>query len=85
MRRQLSNLKCGDARTQATANKAACTSAGCSVARKALTVQAAQFPNAFIPFLGHEINAEVMALVVERMTGHIPKHHWDEVIKAAPK
>jgi len=38
-----------------------------------------------IPFLGHEINAEVMALVVERMTGHIPKHHWDEVIKAAPK
>lgn len=32
-----------------------------------------------IPFLAHEINAEVMAMVVERFTGHIPKHQWEEV------
>jgi phospholipase/carboxylesterase len=38
-----------------------------------------------IPFLGHEINAEAMALVAERFAGHIPKHHWDEVLKAAPQ
>lgn len=36
-----------------------------------------------IPFLGHEINAKVMDLVVERLTGHIPQHRWDEVQKAA--
>ena len=36
-----------------------------------------------IPFLGHEINAEVMDLLVERFSGHIPKHQWDEVHKAA--
>jgi phospholipase/carboxylesterase len=36
-----------------------------------------------IPFLAHEINAEVMDMVVERFTGHIPKHQWEEVQKAA--
>jgi phospholipase/carboxylesterase len=37
-----------------------------------------------IPFLGHEINDEVMEVVLDRLTGHIPKHQWDEVHKAAP-
>ena len=32
-----------------------------------------------IPFLAHEINAEVMEMVLERFTGHIPKHQWEEV------
>jgi phospholipase/carboxylesterase len=36
-----------------------------------------------IPYLGHEITSEVMDLVVERFSGHIPKHHWDEVHHAA--
>ena len=36
-----------------------------------------------IPFLGHEISAEVMDLLIERLTGHIPKHRWDEVHQAA--
>jgi phospholipase/carboxylesterase len=36
-----------------------------------------------IPFLGHEINEEVTAMLVERFTGHIPKHRWNEVQKAA--
>ncbi len=38
-----------------------------------------------IPFLGHDINAEVIELVLERFAGHIPKHHWEEVLKAAPQ
>ena len=32
-----------------------------------------------IPFLAHEVNAEVMEKVVERFTGHIPKYKWEEV------
>jgi phospholipase/carboxylesterase len=36
-----------------------------------------------IPNLGHAVTAEVMDLVVERFVGHIPKHHWDEVLNAA--
>ena len=32
-----------------------------------------------IPFLAHEVNAEVMDKVMERFTGHIPKHKWEEV------
>ncbi len=36
-----------------------------------------------IPFLGHEITDEVMEVVMERLTGHIPKHQWEEVQQAA--
>lgn len=36
-----------------------------------------------IPFLGHEINAEVVETVVERLLGHVPKRHWEEVHRAA--
>lgn len=36
-----------------------------------------------IPFLTHEVTEEVMDRVVERFTGHIPKHQWEEVQKAA--
>jgi phospholipase/carboxylesterase len=30
-----------------------------------------------IPFAGHEINAEIAALVVERLTTHVPKRIWE--------
>lgn len=36
-----------------------------------------------IPFLGHEISAEVIELVVERLLGHLPKRHWEEVQRAS--
>jgi phospholipase/carboxylesterase len=36
-----------------------------------------------IPFLGHEINTEVADTVVERLLGHLPKRHWEEVHRAA--
>ena len=30
-----------------------------------------------IPFAGHEINEEIAALVMERLTTHVPKRFWD--------
>jgi phospholipase/carboxylesterase len=36
-----------------------------------------------IPFLGHEINDAVVDTVMERLLGHLPKRHWEEVQRAA--
>lgn len=36
-----------------------------------------------IPFMAHAVTDEAMDLVLERLTGHIPKHQWEEVQKAA--
>ncbi len=36
-----------------------------------------------IPFVGHEINAEIAALVIERLTTHVPKRYWDAVQEEA--
>jgi phospholipase/carboxylesterase len=30
-----------------------------------------------IPFAGHEINEEIAALVIERLTTHVPKRYWE--------
>jgi phospholipase/carboxylesterase len=30
-----------------------------------------------IPFASHEINEEIVALVIERLTTHVPKRYWD--------
>jgi phospholipase/carboxylesterase len=30
-----------------------------------------------IPFAGHEINNEIAALVIERLTTHVPKRYWE--------
>jgi phospholipase/carboxylesterase len=30
-----------------------------------------------IPFVGHEINAEIAALVLQRLTTHVPKRLWE--------
>jgi phospholipase/carboxylesterase len=30
-----------------------------------------------IPFVGHEINQEVVDLVIERLTTHVPKRYWE--------
>lgn len=30
-----------------------------------------------IPFAGHEINEEIAAVVIERLTTHVPKHIWE--------
>ena len=38
-----------------------------------------------IPFLGHEVNAEVLDTLVERLQGHLPKRHWDAVHQADPE
>jgi len=36
-----------------------------------------------LPFVGHEINGEMAALLVERLTGTIPRRTWDAALKAA--
>ena len=36
-----------------------------------------------IPFLGHEINEGVVDTVMERLLGHLPKRHWEDVQRAA--
>lgn len=36
-----------------------------------------------IPFLGHQINAAVADLVLERLTGYLPQRRWQEALSAA--
>ena len=36
-----------------------------------------------IPFVGHQINDDVVALMIERLRGHLPKRAWDAAVKAA--
>jgi len=36
-----------------------------------------------VPFVGHEVTTVVMDTVVERLLGHLPKRHWEEVQRAA--
>lgn len=37
-----------------------------------------------IPFVGHEIDEEVLALVVERLKTHVPRRHWEAAMRGAP-
>ena len=37
-----------------------------------------------IPFLGHEVSAEMAALVLERLRGYLPQRYWREALEAAP-
>lgn len=37
-----------------------------------------------IPFLGHGVNDEVLKLVLQRLTGYIPRRRWDEAMRSAP-
>jgi phospholipase/carboxylesterase len=37
-----------------------------------------------IPFLGHEISAEVLDLVVERLRTHVPRRLWEDAMRGAP-
>lgn len=36
-----------------------------------------------LPFIGHELHAEFIARVVEKLTSHIPQRLWAEALKAA--
>jgi phospholipase/carboxylesterase len=37
-----------------------------------------------IPFLGHEIDDEVLELIVERLRTHVPRRHWEAAMRGAP-
>src|SRR5262249_8077846 len=35
-----------------------------------------------IPFHGHEIDDEIIALVIDRLTGYVPKRLWDDALSS---
>jgi phospholipase/carboxylesterase len=37
-----------------------------------------------LPFIGHEIDDEVLELVVERLRSHVPQRHWEAAMRGAP-
>lgn len=37
-----------------------------------------------IPFLGHTVSEDVIDLVVQRLSTHVPKRLWDEALRSAP-
>ena len=37
-----------------------------------------------IPFPGHQIDEEVLELVVERLRNHVPRRHWEAAMRGAP-
>jgi phospholipase/carboxylesterase len=37
-----------------------------------------------LPFIGHEIDDEVLELVVERLRSHVPRRHWEAAMRGAP-
>jgi phospholipase/carboxylesterase len=36
-----------------------------------------------VPFVGHQINEDVVGLLIERLRGHIPKRTWEAALSAA--
>lgn len=36
-----------------------------------------------LPGVGHEINADLARLLIERLRGHLPKRRWDEALRAS--
>lgn len=37
-----------------------------------------------LPFIGHELHAEFVDRIVDKLTTHIPQRLWDDALKAAP-
>jgi phospholipase/carboxylesterase len=37
-----------------------------------------------IPFVGHQIDDEVLELVIERLKSHVPRRHWEAALAGAP-
>lgn len=38
-----------------------------------------------VPFIGHEVHADFIDLVITKLTTHVPKRLWAEALKADPK
>lgn len=37
-----------------------------------------------LPFVGHQVNAQVVSRLIERLRTHVPKRCWEEALKADP-
>ena len=36
-----------------------------------------------LPLVGHQINAEIVELLIERLRGHLPRRTWEAAMRAA--
>lgn len=52
-------------------------------AAEALQTVGADFTADVLPFLGHSINDESVAIILNRLQSHVPKRLWDEALQAA--
>jgi phospholipase/carboxylesterase len=52
-------------------------------AAKQLVALGADVTADVVPYLGHEISAEVVDIVIERLQGHVPKRLWEAGLQAA--
>lgn len=55
----------------------------CVTAAEHLVKQGSDITADILPFLDHSISTEMQDLIIERLKGHIPKRHWEEVLKAS--
>lgn len=52
-------------------------------AAKHLVALGADLTADVIPFVGHQINDDIAALMIERLRGHLPKRAWEAALQAA--
>jgi phospholipase/carboxylesterase len=52
-------------------------------AAEALQALGADFTADVLPFLGHTLNDETVAIILKRLQSHVPKRLWDEALQAA--
>lgn len=58
------------------------TPCGCTVAgSQHLAALGADVVADLLPFAGHEINGEMLELVVRRLKTHVPKRHWEAALR----
>jgi phospholipase/carboxylesterase len=38
-----------------------------------------------LPFVEHELNAQIIDLVIERLRGYLPRRRWEEALRSAPE
>ncbi|MES2206876.1 MAG: esterase [Pseudomonadota bacterium] len=55
----------------------------CLVAAERLMTLNADVTADVIPSLGHKVNTEVIERLIERLKTHVPKHYWEDAVKAA--
>jgi phospholipase/carboxylesterase len=55
----------------------------CIAAAERLRSVGADFTAEVIPFLGHEVNEEVIQALLQKLSQYLPKRHWDAALLAS--